>query len=54
MLNCNKAKKNLGWSPNLNVDDALDLIVDWHKSWLKNEDVYEKSLSNIKKYLNGY
>ncbi len=54
MLNCNKAKKNLGWSPNLNIDDALDLIVDWHKSWLDKEDIYEKSLSNIKKYLNGY
>ena len=52
MLDCNKSKSKLGWSPKWNINEALDLIVDWHKSWLNNENIYQKSVSTIKRYLN--
>ena len=52
MLNCDKAKKILGWAPKWSVDHSLDLIVDWHKSWLNKENIYAKSISDIKKYIN--
>ena len=52
MLDCNKSKSKLGWNPKWNINEALDLIVDWHKSWLNNENIYQKSVSTIKRYLN--
>ena len=52
MLNCDKAKNSLGWKPVFKIDKALDLIVDWHKDWLNKQDMYDKSILNIKTYLN--
>ena len=53
MLDCSKAKKNLNWFPKWNLDEALNLIVEWHKSWSSGGNVYDKSISDIKKYLNN-
>ncbi len=32
MLNCDKAKKFLGWKPILSIDDAVELTVQWYKN----------------------
>ena len=41
-LNCEKAKKRLGWESKLNIDQALEWTVNWYKEFFKN--------SNMKKY----
>ena len=52
MLDCSKAKNILRWRPKWNLSTALDLIIDWHKSWILNDSIYDKSISNIKSYIN--
>lgn len=51
MLDINKAKFRLGWEPRTNIDQCLDLVVDWYKRY-KTEDVYTLCLEQIRKFLN--
>ena len=52
MLDCSKAKKLLDWNPKWTIDLALDSIIDWQKSWIIGDNMYEKSMLNIKNYFN--
>lgn len=49
LLNINKAKTRLGWSPRLNVDDTILLTSDWYKRY-KMEDVYKICVEEINKF----
>jgi CDP-glucose 4,6-dehydratase len=50
-LDSSKAKEFLGWSPRWNLDDALQEIVLWHKSFIAGENMREQSISSISSYL---
>lgn len=49
-LDCSKAKSLLGWYPRLNIETALQMIVDWNKSYQSNKDMREVCIGQIEKY----
>lgn len=49
-LDCNKAKKILGWYPKLSLEDSVKLTVSWYKNYLNN-DVYEMCTKQIREYM---
>lgn len=50
-LDISKAKSRLKWEPKWDLNEALDLIVDWHHSYLKGDNMKERCLSEIKRYI---
>ena len=50
MLDITKANLKLGWKPGLNMDQTIELTVDWYKRYLS-ENVYNLCLEHIKNYL---
>lgn len=50
-LDCSKANVNLGWIPKWNLEDAIQKIVDWQKSFLNKEDMQSISLAQINQYM---
>ena len=52
MLNIDKVKTRLGWSPRLNIEKCIELVVDWYKRYQK-EDVYNLCIEEIKKFVNS-
>jgi len=49
-LDCSKAKALLGWYPKWNIETTLQKIVEWNKSFLKNEDMIEITSNQIDEY----
>jgi CDP-glucose 4,6-dehydratase len=49
-LDCSKAKALLGWHPKWNIETTLQMVVDWNKSLLSNDDMRKVSLRQIEKY----
>lgn len=49
-LDISKAKARLGWQPVLNLDGALDLIVDWTRQRASGADTQALTLKQIKNY----
>ena len=45
-LDCTKAKTYLKWKPVFNIDDAIELTVDWYKNYM-NKNVYELCRNQI-------
>ena len=50
MLNINKAKSRLGWSPRLNAKQTAVLTADWYKRY-KTENVYDLCIEEINSFL---
>ncbi|MBB5347682.1 CDP-glucose 4,6-dehydratase [Desulfoprunum benzoelyticum] len=50
-LDISKAQARLHWSPTWNLGTALDRIVNWHRSWLRGENVQVCCLNEIKTYM---
>lgn len=50
MLNINKAKSRLGWYPRMNMQQCIELVVDWYKRY-QTEDVYELCVEEINKFI---
>lgn len=50
MLNANKAKEVLGWTPKYNADEAIQKTVDWYKRFYNGENMIEFSLRQIEEY----
>lgn len=50
MLNINKAKSRLGWYPRMNMQECIELVVDWYKRY-RTEDVYALCIDQIHKFL---
>lgn len=53
MLDISKAKFRLGWEPKMNIDQTINLTVDWYKKY-QEQDVYELCLEHIRSYVNQY
>jgi len=50
-LNCEKATKELSWSPQLEIDECLKLVADWYRQFGRNpEKLLELTLEQIKFY----
>jgi len=50
LLDISKAKFQLGWEPRMNIDQTVELTVDWYKRY-KSEDVFSLCLKQINNYI---
>jgi CDP-glucose 4,6-dehydratase len=50
MLDIHKAKSKLGWKPQMNIDQTINMAVDWYRNY-KKEDVYQLCLKQIQQYI---
>jgi CDP-glucose 4,6-dehydratase len=50
-LDCSKAKNNLNWHPKLNIDEAIELLVSWHKAFLDGSDMKKITISQIHDFI---
>ena len=46
MLDISKAKFQLGWEPRMNIDECIQLVVDWYKRY-QEESVYSICVNQI-------
>jgi len=49
-LDISKARKYLNWAPRWSLKDALSQVIEWHKAFLRDEDMQLKSLEQIRTY----
>ncbi|MCB2061011.1 MAG: CDP-glucose 4,6-dehydratase [Novosphingobium sp.] len=49
-LDCSKARAALGWRPSLNLERALEWVVDWHKAVAGGADARAVTLGQIREY----
>jgi CDP-glucose 4,6-dehydratase len=49
-LDCSKARTRLGWAPRLDLDTALEWIVEWHRTYLGGKNVRDMTVSQIARY----
>lgn len=52
-LDCTKSAARLGWSPLLDLDQALQLTVDWYRSFAAKTDLRAFTLQQIQRVLDG-
>ena len=50
MLDITKAKFKIGWEPQMNIDQCINMVVNWYKRY-KFEDVYQLCLDQINFYV---
>ena len=50
MLDINKAKFNLGWTPRMNLKQCISLTVDWYRNY-EYKSVYELCSTQILEYI---
>lgn len=48
-LDIAKARFELGWKPTLNIDETIEMTVEWYREYM-NKDVYELCVEQIKKF----
>lgn len=51
-LDCSKAAVKLHWQPKWNLENTLNLIVNWHQDWRAGKNINEKCLQEIADYTN--
>jgi CDP-glucose 4,6-dehydratase len=51
-LDCSKAKSRLNWRPRWNIEQALERIIAWHRSYLAGENMREVTQAQILDYEN--
>ena len=49
-LDCSRARQLLGWEPRLSLDEALSWIVEWHRGYLRGQDLRALSEAQIARY----
>ena len=50
-LDCNKAKKRLGWKTKLDVNETIEWTVNWYKEYFKNSDMKQYTENQIDKFI---
>jgi CDP-glucose 4,6-dehydratase len=52
-LNCDKSLHMLGWVPNLNFEETVELVIKWYDKYYKDKkcDMYDVTLTQINKYV---
>jgi len=51
-LDCSKARQYLGWVPKWGLENAIEKIIDWQKSFQRNDNMQEVTLAQIQQYMN--
>jgi len=51
-LDCSKASNRLKWNPKWNLQETLEMIVNWHQNYLKGINMKKECLKEINKYTN--
>jgi CDP-glucose 4,6-dehydratase len=51
MLDCAKAQSELGWVPRFNLEQALQLSIDWYRCWHEKDDVGALCKQHVNQYL---
>lgn len=46
-LDISKARQRLDWHPRWNLDVALEHVVEWHRAWLRGDDIRSTCLHQI-------
>jgi CDP-glucose 4,6-dehydratase len=49
-LDCSKANHELEWTPKLRLENAIQLVVDWQRSFKAGADMQKFSLNQIREY----
>lgn len=49
-LDCAKARSELGWRPTLCLEDAIAMVVDWHRAVAEGADARSISLEQLRAY----
>ena len=50
-LNCNKARINLKWKCILSLDETINMVTSWYKTYYsKTNKIYETSFNQIREY----
>lgn len=52
-LDCSKARMRLGWQPRWGLEQALEMIVSWHKAYLGNGNMKSFCIGQVNEYMNG-
>lgn len=50
MLNIDKSKQILGWTPKFNANTAIEKTVEWYRRFYNGEDIREFTINQIKEY----
>jgi CDP-glucose 4,6-dehydratase len=50
-LDCSKSANRLKWQPKWNLEETLEMIVNWHKNFLMDNDIKKECLKQINKYI---
>jgi CDP-glucose 4,6-dehydratase len=50
-LDASRARADLGWTPLLRLDAALDFLVQWYQTWLSGSDMHNFTLGQIESYM---
>ena len=53
-LDCSKARAELGWRPRLDLEGALQWIVDWTRSYAAGEDMIDITADQIERFEEGH
>lgn len=53
-LDCSKIKSTFGWNPKINIDEAINLTVEWTKEYYFNNNIIEISEKQIEDYFGGF
>tara|TARA_B100000963_G_scaffold361645_1_gene398379 strand:+ start:2596 stop:3678 length:1083 start_codon:yes stop_codon:yes gene_type:complete len=51
-LDCSKAINRLKWKSKWDLQETIEMIVNWHKCYLKGADIKKECLNEINRYLN--
>ncbi|MCU7799938.1 MAG: CDP-glucose 4,6-dehydratase [gamma proteobacterium symbiont of Lucinoma myriamae] len=49
-LDCSKSKSKLGWTPQWNLDMALEKIIHWYQAYQQQQNMQQITLEQIKSY----
>jgi CDP-glucose 4,6-dehydratase len=49
-LDSSRARADLGWTPQLRLQEALELLVAWYRAWQSGEDMHAYTLNQIEQY----
>jgi CDP-glucose 4,6-dehydratase len=49
-LDCSKSKAFLGWRPVWNIDKAIGMVVEWTRSYIRQESIQKASIEQIEEF----
>jgi len=49
-LDASRARNDLGWTPLLRLETALEFLVHWYRAWQQQSDMHAFTLSQIQRY----